>query len=88
MMDASAELLKLKNIGPDSAQKLQAVGIHSRRQIESLGAVAVYWLLRERYPVSLNMLWALQGALLDLPYNRLPEDMREALLAELAEDPA
>lgn len=88
MADAGAELRTLKNIGPSSVEKLQGIGIQSRRQIETLGAVAVYRLLRERYPVSLNMLWALQGALLDLPFNHLPSGIREALLAELSDEPA
>ena len=74
----------LKNIGEHSAAKLIEAGITSREQIESFGAVAVYRRLRQRSPVSLNMLWALQGALLGLPYNRLPQEMREELLAELA----
>ena len=82
------ELRRLKNIGPSSAEKLRGVGISSLAQIESLGALAVYRLLRARYPVSLTMLWALQGALLDLPWHQIPADIRAALLDELADEPA
>ena len=34
------------------------------------------------------MLWALQGALLDLPWYDLPPDIKQALLDELAEQPS
>ena len=67
------DLLQLKNISDASAHWLIAIGIDSVSEIEDLGAAAeVYRRLRARFPVSRNMLWALQGALMDLPYNRLP----------------
>ncbi|MCY4072948.1 MAG: TfoX/Sxy family protein [Chloroflexi bacterium] len=77
------DLLKLKNIGETSANWLLAIGIDSVSQIEELGAAEVYRRLRARFPVSRNMLWALQGALMDLPYNQLPPDAKQALLDEL-----
>lgn len=77
------DLLKLKNIGENSADWLLAIDIKSIAQIEELGAVEVYKRLRARFPVSRNMLWALQGALMDLPYNQLPPETRQALLEEL-----
>ncbi len=86
MADSGAELVKLKNIGETSAEKLVGIGISSREQIEELGAVTVFKRLRERYPVSMTMLWALQGALLNLPYYHIPIDIRTALLEELAGD--
>ncbi|MYE26210.1 MAG: TfoX/Sxy family protein [Chloroflexi bacterium] len=78
------ELTMLKNIGPKSAVRLREAGIESREQIADLGAVAVYRRLRQRYPASLTMLWALQGALLDLPYDQIPPEIKAALLDELA----
>ncbi len=77
------DLLKLKNIGETSADWLIAIDIDSIAQIEELGAAEVYRRLRARFPVSRNMLWALQGALMDLPYNQLPRDTRQAPLDEL-----
>lgn len=76
-------LTELKNIGPKSARRLLEAGIKSREQIEALGAVEVFNRLRQRYPASLTMLWALQGALLDLPYNQIPPEIKSALLDEL-----
>ena len=79
------ELTKLKNIGPKSAARLREAGIGSREQIAELGAVEVYRRLRQHYPASLTMLWALQGALLGLPYNQMPTEIKAALLDELAQ---
>lgn len=79
------ELTTLKNIGPKSAARLREAGVRTREQLEALGAVAVYRRLRAHYPASLTMLWALQGALLDLACHLLPPEIRAALLDELAE---
>ena len=78
-------LTKLKNIGPKSARRLLEAGIESREDIEALGAAAVFKRLRKRYPASLTMLWALQGALLDLPYYQIPPEIKAALLEELGD---
>mgnify|MGYP001292912193 CR=1 FL=1 len=76
---------KLPNIGPKSAQWLEAVGIKTLEDLEELGAVEAYRRVKARFPgrVSLNMLWGLQGALLDLPWNELPPEMKEKLRKEL-----
>lgn len=63
--------------------KLAAVGITSSAQLEELGAVEVFRRLREQRQVNVAMLWALQGALLDLPWYALPPDIKYALLDEL-----
>jgi len=80
------ELLSLKNIGPKTADWLVAIGIQSGAEIEALGAVVVYRRLQDRYPVTLNALWALQGAIMDLPFNQLPEVIKADLLRQLAEE--
>ena len=84
----NSDLVKLKNIGAKSAAKLVDVGITSPAQLEELGAVEVFSRLREQHQVSMTMLWALQGALLDLPWYALPDDIKQALLEELASQPA
>lgn len=77
---------KLPNIGPTSAQWLEAVGIKSAEDLEALGAVEAYRRVKAAFPekVSLNMLWGLQAALLDLPWNELPPDMKEKLKREVS----
>jgi DNA transformation protein and related proteins len=50
-----------------------------------LGVIEVYQRLKLAYPekVSLNALWALQGAVLDVPWNQLHEGMKEHLKQQL-----
>lgn len=77
----------LKNIGPKSARWLESVGIHSPDELCELGPVEAYKLVKSAYPqqVSLNMLYALQGAVLDLPWNELPPVLLEKLLLQVAD---
>lgn len=71
----------MKNIGPKSKQWLASVGVHTLDDVVSLGVVETYKRVKEAYPekVSLNLLYALQAALLDLPWNDLPPDMKKEL---------
>jgi len=77
----------LPNIGPKSAQWLESVGICTEEDLEELGAVEAYRRVKAAFPdkVSLNMLWGLQGALLDLPWNELPPEMKEKLKREVGD---
>ncbi len=79
----SGELFKLRNIGAKTVAKLAGIGIKSAAQLEELGAVEVFRRLRAQRPVNIAMLWALQGALLDLAWYELPSDIKQALLEEL-----
>ena len=71
----------MKNIGSKSKQWLASVGVHTLDDVVSLGVVETYKRVRAGYPekVSLNLLYALQAALLDLPWNDLPPDMKKEL---------
>jgi DNA transformation protein len=77
----------LKNIGPKTSGWLRDVGIYSMKDLEALGAAAAYVRLRAAFPrkVSLNALWGLQGALLGIRWNQLPETMKADLLAQVQE---
>jgi DNA transformation protein len=83
-----ASLISLRNIGPKSAQWLKAVGIQTTDDLYEVGVLEAYRRAKSAYPdkVSVNMLYALQGALLDLPWNDLPPDMREKLRIEAGEE--
>jgi DNA transformation protein and related proteins len=76
---------KLPNIGLKSTQWLEAVGIRTEEDLEELSAVEAYRQVKAAFlgRVSLNLLWALHGALLDLPWNELPPEMKEKLRKEL-----
>lgn len=71
----------MKNVGPKSREWLAAVGINTLDDVAKLGVVQTYLRVKEAYPekVSLNLLYGLQAALLDLPWNELPPDIKAEL---------
>jgi len=71
----------MKNMGPKSTQWLASVGIHSLDDVARIGVVESYLRVKAAYPdkVSLNLLFGLQAALLDLPWNELPPDIKAEL---------
>lgn len=71
----------MKNMGPKSTEWLASVGVHSLDDVVKLGVVETYRRVKAAYPekVSLNLLYGLQAALLDLPWNELPTDIKEEL---------
>lgn len=76
-------IAELRNLGPKSSRWLASVGIETLDDLAAVGAVEAYRRCRDAgYPVSLNLLWALQGALLDLPWNQLPVEMKVQLRRE------
>jgi hypothetical protein len=60
---------------------LASIGISTSEELEAFGVVDAYYGLKQAYPdrVTINLLYALQGALLGLPWNLLPEDMKADL---------
>jgi DNA transformation protein len=71
----------MRNMGPKSSEWLASVGVHTLDDVVSLGVVETYKRVKAAYPekVSLNLLYGLQAALLDLPWNELPPDIKEEL---------
>jgi hypothetical protein len=71
----------MKNMGPKSREWLASVEIHSLDDVAKLGVVETYRRVKAAYPekVSLNLLYGLQAALLDLPWNELPPNIKEEL---------
>jgi hypothetical protein len=71
----------VRNIGPKSKQWLASIDVHTMDDIVNLGVLETYKRVKAAYPekVSLNLLYALQAALLDLPWNELPPDIKEEL---------
>ena len=85
-MSSSALLSDLPNIGPRSQEWLNAVGLYTLADLENVGAVEVYRQLKELdYPVTLNMVYAIQGAIMDCPWNHLPPHIRESLKSQVRE---
>ena len=74
------ELQHLKNLGKTSAQWLHAVGIHSASDLKRLGAVDAYRAVKARgFRASKVLLYAIEGALLDIHWNDIPAERKEVL---------
>lgn len=81
---AAARLDALPNLGPKSCAMLQRCGIHTPRQLRRLGAVAAFGRVRRTEPrASLNLLWALEGALSGLAWQEVARQHRTSLLLAL-----
>ena len=80
-----SDLISLRNIGSQSARWLEDVGIHTPEQLFDVGVVDAYLRVKSTYPerVSLNMLYALQGALMDLPWYQIPTEIKEMLMRQV-----
>jgi len=75
----------LKNLGPKSQAWLNAIGVHHRADLQTVGPVAAYTILKQQgYPVSLNLLYAMQAALLDIHWTALPENVKAQLKDSVA----
>ncbi len=73
---------KMMNVGPKSAAWLRQVGIRSREELVSHGAVGAFVKIkRAGFRPSLNLLYALEGALLECHWQQLPEARRGELVA-------
>lgn len=72
----------LKNIGPVSMEWLRAVGIASREDLERLGSVEAYRLVKAHgFNASLNLLYALEAALQDIHWTTLSPQTKAKLKA-------
>ena len=67
----------MKNLGGKSEQWLNEIGILTRADLERLGSVEIYRLLREKgYPASLNLVWAIEEALADTDWREIPGSLK------------
>ena len=74
---------KLRNIGPKSAAWLRQVGLRTREDLAEVGAVDAFMRVkRAGFKPSLNLLYALEGALRDCHWQEVPEDRRTVLVSE------
>ena len=79
-----AALCQLRGLGPKSAGMLVAAGIRSAGELRRLGAAAAFLRVREAGQTpSLNLLWALEGALTDSAWTAVAKRERTRLLLEL-----
>jgi DNA transformation protein len=75
------DLSTLQKIGATSAAWLRAAGVETVDELERLGALEAWRRAKRAYPdwVTLNLLYALEGALLGLPWTEMPADVKRRL---------
>jgi len=72
---------KLRNIGPKSAAWLRQTGIRTQEDLEAVGALAAYIRVkRAGFKPSLNLLYALEGAILGCHWQEIPDERRSELV--------
>lgn len=72
---------KLRNLGPRSQEMLAAAGIMTESQLRAMGSVAAFIAVkRTSCTPSLNLLWAIEGALTDRDWKEVAKSDRLSLL--------
>lgn len=76
---------KIRNIGPKSMAWLRQTGVRSLADLQSVGSLAAFVRIkRAGFRPSLNLLYALEGAILGCHWQEIP-DARRAELVQAAE---
>ena len=74
----------LLNLGPKSTAMLASIGIATQDDLRRVGAVPAFLRLKESgAAVSLNLLWAMEGALTGRHWREVARDDRLRLLTEI-----
>ena len=85
--DRGAELSSLKNIGKVTERWLNGIGVHDEEGLRRMGAVKAYRLIRaSETGATLNLLYALQGAISGTHWNDLAPPIREMLRRQAERD--
>lgn len=80
----ATDLSAMRNLGPKSQAVLAKAGIKTVAQLRKLGAVQAYARVKAKDPrASLNLLWALEGALSGRDWKSVAETDRASLLMAL-----
>ncbi len=83
---AGKDCNKIRNVGPKSAAWLRQVGVHSHAELVELGPVETFMKVkRAGFRPSLNLLYALAGAIEDCHWADLSDDKKAALVREAEE---
>ncbi|RZM81722.1 TfoX/Sxy family DNA transformation protein [Leptolyngbya iicbica] len=77
-------MTQIRNVGKVSRQWLAEIEIYSLHELQACVSVAAFEMIRQRHPkVSLNLLWALEGAILDVDWRALSAAQKSALRWQL-----
>lgn len=76
------ELNSMRNIGKELERKLKLTGINYAEELISIGSKEAYFKLKLRFPEVCSVhLYALQGAIDDIDFNLLPDEIKKDLKA-------
>ncbi len=82
----NSQISELANLGPKSQSWLNEIGIFSKADIERVGSIAIYRILRERgLPASLNLVYAIEAMLIGEQWTRLSASHKAELRATIRE---
>ena len=86
MTHATNSLKGARNIGPTIEKRLNEIGVFSLADLAEMTAVRAFLAIRQRYPDKsiprCYYLYSLQGALLNLDWRALPDEMKAELSAD------
>ena len=86
-MANEAPIESLRNLGSTSCRWLRDVGITTIAELQRLGPVVAYRIVKQSQPaVSRNLLWALAAGLEGQDWREIPESTKQQLCRE-AEEP-
>jgi DNA transformation protein len=76
----AAPIESLPNLDPKGGQWLREVGVHTAADLEQLGPVVAFRIVKQRQPkASLNLLWALAAGLNGKDWRELSEATKRRL---------
>jgi DNA transformation protein len=83
---SNRRISELRGLGLASARCLQSVGIKDENDLRALGAVEAFARVRLAAApnASLNLLYALEGALRDVDWRSLPPELKKSVREQLA----
>lgn len=74
----------IPNLGPVSRGWLEEIGVYTIDDLRELGSVPIYVAIKQRHPkASLNLLWALEAAIIGCDWRNLPEPRKKELRREI-----
>lgn len=86
-MESNLPIESLFNLGPKSGQWLRDAGITTIAELERLGPVVAFRLVKQHQPkTSLNQLWALAAGLKGKDWRELTEATKKRLRKEAEEE--
>lgn len=75
-----AELASMRNIGKEMEKKLKTIGIFTAEELIQTGSKEAFFHLKMRFPnVCLVHLYTLQGAIDNVEYNQLADEVKRDL---------